>query len=155
MGEPLSLTHTVEQIRAEVLEPFNRLSFLTAVNARVEILDAERIRGTLSPIAEWQRGGLQSAGANGATLASILDLVLGVPGLIRAYPDARTATVQLSMSFMKLVEGDQVVADAWIARGSKAMLFTAAELRNGEGELCGQAQGVVRLMTGHRAPKAY
>jgi len=123
--------------------------------ARVELIDACRVLAVIDPIQPFHRGGLQSSAVNGGVLASTFDLVLGMPGLLRAYPAQRTATVQLSMSFMKALKGERLVATGFINRASGGLLFTEAEIRDDQDQVCAVAQGVVRMIEAYSEPKRY
>jgi len=44
---------------------------------------------------------------------------------------------------------------SWISRSGGGLLFTAAEARDASGEVCAQAQGVVRMLEGFGEAKRY
>jgi acyl-coenzyme A thioesterase PaaI-like protein len=154
MPESLSLTQTVEQLRS-VLVHFNELEFMAHWGARVEILDACRIRAVVDPVQPVHRGGLQGAAVNGGVLSAIFDLTLGIPGFVRAWPERRSATVQISLSFMRAVRGDSFETTSWIERGGSSLLFTQAETRDAKQNLCATASGVVRLLDAHSEPRTF
>lgn len=153
MAELLSTTHSPEQLRSEFAF-FNELGFIRHFGVRCEILDAYRVRAIIDPVTDLHRGGIQGAAVNGGILASMFDLALGLPGLYRAHPGGRTATIQLSMSFMRPAMGNVLDTQAWIERATSGLLFTAAEARDAEGLLCATASGVVRLLAGHSSTLA-
>jgi len=154
MPEPLSLTQTPEELAA-LLERFNALDFVAHWSTRVELVDPFRIRGVIDPLQSVHRGGLQTEAVNGGVLSAIFDLTLGIPGFIRAWPDRRSATVQLSMNFMRAVRGDRLETTSWIERGSSALLFTHAEARDAEQNVCATASGVVRMITRDAEPRRF
>ena len=134
---------------------FNELDFMQRFGVRVEIPDEHTVRAVIDPVLDIHRGGLQSQAVNGGVLASMFDLALGMPGYIRAFPEGRSATVQLSMQFRKAVKGSRIQTDSWIARGGKSLLFTEAEARDEKGELCATASGVVRVMEGFSGERKF
>ena len=154
MPEPLSLTQSPDEVRA-LLTRFNSLDFVLHWGVRVEAVDGSRIRAVIDPLLPVHRGGVQGTAVNGGVLSALFDLALGIPGFIRAWPDRRSATVQLSMNFMRALRGDRIETTAWIERGSAALLFTHAEARDDKQNLCATASGVVRLLDGHSEPRTF
>lgn len=154
MPEKISQTLDLAALQAYVAR-FNELDFVKQFGVRVEVPDEETVLAIIDPLKPSHRGGLQSQAVNGGVLASMFDLALGMPGLLRAQPDRRTATVQLSMSFMRALRGERLEARAWIVRGGSGLLFTEAEARDGEGNVCAVASGVVRMLDAHSAPREY
>lgn len=154
MPEPLSLTLTAEQIQQR-LERFNALPIAAEHRVRAEPVDAYRLRCVLEPIEPRHLGGLHGRAVNGAVLASMFDMALGMPGVIRAAPDKRSATVQLSMSFMRAFRGERVAVESWINRAGTGLLFTEAEIVDAEGNLCASATGIVRIFERGRDAPAF
>ena len=126
MPEPLSTSLSLDQLRAEIAR-FNELDFIRHFGARCEILDEHHLRAVIDPVPDVYRGGIQGAAVNGGVQASLFDLALGLPGLCRAMPDARTATVQLCMSFLPGSAGPRLETRAWIERATRGLLFTTAQ----------------------------
>ena len=154
MPEPLNTTLTLEQLRT-TFAPFNDLVFIRHFGARAEIVDDCRVRVVIDPLTEVHRGGIQGDAVNGGILAAMFDLALGLPGLYRCHPDGRSATIQLSTSFLRALRGHRLVTESWIERAASGLLFTAAETRDAQRLLCATATGVVRVMSGHASPRAY
>jgi acyl-coenzyme A thioesterase PaaI-like protein len=153
MLEKLSLTQTDDQLRA-YLETFSALPLAKRFGAKVELADPYRLRSVMT-IQEEHRGGLQSSAVNGGVMAAIFDLMLGMPALLRGLPDRHVATVQLSISFMKALKGDVINAGSWITRAGGGLVFTYAELHDGNGELCASASGVARMLEGYSEARKY
>lgn len=154
MPEKLSLTHDLDALRT-YLVAFNALPFITQFGVKVGLLDAHVVQVAIDPLQPIHRGGIQGSAVNGGVQASIFDLALGLPGLCRAFPEKRTATVQLSMSFMRALRGERLEARGFIVRAGGGLLFTEAELLDQTGTLCAKAQGVVRLLEGATGEKLY
>ena len=113
---------------------------LRHLGARMQVA-ADVTRAVLAPVAVHHRGGLGTAAVNGGVLAALFDLVLGLPGHLCL--GTRTGTVQLSISFMRPVHGDRVVAEGWCERTSARHAFTAARILDEDGRVCARAQGIV------------
>lgn len=123
---------------------FNESASLKAFGVRVEFPDADRIRCVVDPVRPEHRGGLGSDAVNGGVLAAMFDLALGA-SVALIDPTRRSATVQLSMSFMDAVRGDRFEVEARIDRAGNQTVFSSAELRDAKGRLCAKATGVMRI----------
>jgi acyl-coenzyme A thioesterase PaaI-like protein len=145
MPEPLSLTRDLAALQAYV-QTFNALPFVTHFGLRAAVPDLEHVEVWLDPVQAIHRGGIQGAAVNGGILSSTFDLALGLPGLLRGLPDGRSATVQLSMSFMRAVVGERVRTVSWIAKAGSGLLFTEAETYDSQGRVCATASAVVRQL---------
>ncbi len=154
MPELLHPTFAAEALR-DLLAPLNAQPLLTEQGYRVEVKDLHRIRVTLDAPRSAHRGGLQSDAFNGSTLAAMFDLALGVPGVLRAHPDRRTANVQSSVSFLRAARGGLLHVDGWISRAGSGILFTEAEARDERSVVVATATGVVRVMEGHSEPRVF
>ncbi len=154
MAEPFSTTLTLDQLRT-TFAGFDQLSFVRHFGARTEFLSTSRLRVTIDPLTDIHRGGIQSDAVNGGILSAIFDLALGLPGYYRGHPEGRSATVQISCNFLKGLRGPSLHTEAWIERATAGLLFNAAEARDAQGTLCATATGVVRMMTGHAAPRQF
>jgi uncharacterized protein (TIGR00369 family) len=154
MAEKLSLTHDLEALRTYVAA-FNALPFITQFGVQVALPDPERVRVHIDVLEAIHRGGIQGSAVNGGIQSSLFDLALGLPGLCRAFPEKRTATVQLSMSFMRAIKGERIEGFGWIVRAGGGLLFTESELLDEKGTVCARAQGVVRLLDGATGEKLY
>src|SRR5262245_58674648 len=92
-------TPAPEQLR-RYADGFNSSASLKHFGVRISFPNSEVVQVDLDPVQEWHRGGLGTDAVNGGVLAAIFDLAIGcTPALID--PSRRTATVQLSMSFMR------------------------------------------------------
>ena len=124
---------------------FNGSATLQAFGVRIEFPAVDRVRAIIDPIKSEHRGGLGSdAAVNGGLLAAMFDLVLGCSAAL-VDPTRRTATMQLSMSFMRPLTGTSLIAEAWVDRAGRETLFSSATIAASGGEICARAQGVVKL----------
>jgi uncharacterized protein (TIGR00369 family) len=134
---------TAEQL-ARYAELFNASQTMRSFGVKIHFPDAETVEAVLDPIAPQQRGGLGSDAVNGGVLAALFDLTIGCsPATID--PTRRTATVQLSMNFMRAVRGDRLVARGKVERAGGTLLFCSSEIRDASGQLCATCTGMVRM----------
>lgn len=135
---------TPEQLQA-FAEGFNASAMLRHFGVELFFSDAPSRVCARVVVRHEHVGGLGSAEAvNGGILAALFDLVLGcTPALID--PARRSATMQLSMSFLSPAVGPEIVAEAWVDRAGRSTVFASAHILNGEGDVCARAQGVVKF----------
>ena len=100
--------------------------FATLLGLRVEDVrrDYCRLRMPFRPEL-MQPGGVLHGGA----LASLLDSVL-VPAIGSSLPEgSRFATIDLHVQFMDGISGGEVVAEGWVVRRGRRIVFGQAEAR--------------------------
>ena len=115
--------------------------------ARLEFTRIDRVRAVIDPVQPFHRGGMATEAVNGVVLAGLFDLVIGTVGWLTR-PDARTATVTLAMSFFKPTRGDRVVAEGRLIRAGLNLIFAAAEISNGDGEVSARCEGTCAVAHG-------
>ncbi len=126
---------------------FNQSATLRYFGVKLSFPEYQRVRADLDPVKPEQLGGLGADAVNGGVLSAIFDLVIGsTPALID--PTRRTATMQLSMSFMKPVRGKRLHAEAWVDTAGGSTLFSSAVIKDESGEICARCQGVVKMSKG-------
>lgn len=125
---------------------FNQSLTLKHFGMQIAFPDSETVIVTVDAVQPAQRGGLGSAAVNGGVLAAIFDLAIGcTPALVD--PTRRTATVQLSISFMRAVRGDRLTARGRVARAGDTLLFSEAVIFDEQGTACAKCDGLVRMST--------
>jgi uncharacterized protein (TIGR00369 family) len=123
---------------------FNASPMLKNFGLRIGFPDLETVEVVLDPVQGPQRGGLGSDAVNGGILAAIFDLAIGcTPALVD--PTKRSATVQLSINFMRAARGNRLVARGKIERAGGVLLFASAQLFDEKGALCATCSGLARL----------
>ncbi len=134
---------TLEQL-ARYAEQFNRSQTLKHFGVRVSFPDLNTVEAVLDPIRPEQRGGLGSDAVNGGVLAAMFDLAIGcTPALID--PTRKTATVQLSMHFMRALKGSKLIARGKLERAGGLLAFSSATLFDEQGSACAICSGMARL----------
>lgn len=134
---------TAEQL-ARYAELFNRSKTMEHFGVKIRFPDLKTVEAVLDPIRPEQRGGLGSDAVNGGVLAALFDLTVGcAPATID--PTRRSATVQLSMNFMRGVRGNKLVARAHVERAGSVLIFCSSEIFDEQGALCANCTGMVRL----------
>ena len=146
-GQPFSPAYpTLESLRA-LGEMWNASPPMKHFGARLEFTRIDRVRAVIDPVQPFHRGGMATEAVNGVVLAGLFDLVIGTVGWLTR-PDARTATVTLAMSFFKPTRGDRVVAEGRLIRAGLNLIFAAAEISNGAGEVSARCEGTCAVAHG-------
>jgi uncharacterized protein (TIGR00369 family) len=134
---------TAQQL-ARYAQLFNESLTMKHFGVRIRFPDDATVEAILDPIQPEQRGGLGSDAVNGGVLAALFDLAIGcTPALID--PTRKTATVQLSMQFMKGVRGNKLLVRGKVDRAGGVLVFSHAEVFDAQGNLCAQCQGMARM----------
>jgi len=88
-----------------------------------------------------QPGGVVHGGA----LATLVDTVV-VPAIASAYPEPRPLlTISLTTQFLGSVKDEDAVAEGWVERRGRSVVFCRVELRNARGELSVTASVVYKV----------
>ncbi len=134
---------TLEQL-SRYADSFNSSATLKAFGVKVSFPDEDTVQATIEQLKPEQRGGLGTDAINGGVLAAIFDLAIGcTPALID--PTRRSATVQLSINFMRAVRGDTLIARSKIERAGDVLLFSSAQIVDEKGVVCATCTGMSRL----------
>lgn len=146
-GRPFSETYgTLEALRS-LAEVWNSGPPMKHFGARLEFTRVDRVRAVIDPVLPFHRGGLGSEAVNGVVLAGLFDLVIGTVGWLTR-PDARSATVNLAMSFLRPTMGERVVAEARLLRAGMNLVFASAEISGGSGEATARCDGTCAVALG-------
>ncbi|MDQ2871156.1 MAG: PaaI family thioesterase [Acidobacteriota bacterium] len=146
-GRPFSEAYaTLESLHA-LSTVWNASPPMERLGARLVFERVDRVRAVLDPVQEYHRGGFGTDAVNGAVLAGLFDLVIGTVGWL-SRPDARSATVSLSMLFLRPTRGDLVVAEARLLRAGMNLMFAAAEVSGEDGSVTARCDGTVALARG-------
>ncbi len=134
---------TPEQL-ARYAQAFNASLTLRYFGVKVSFPSAELVRVTLDPVLPEHRGGLGTDAVNGGVLAALFDLAIGCTAAL-VDPTRRSATVQLSMSFMRAVKGPSLTIDARVQRAGGVLVFAEATLFDSTPTACAIATGMCRM----------
>jgi acyl-coenzyme A thioesterase PaaI-like protein len=115
--------------------------------ARLEFTRIDRVRAVIDPVQPFHRGGMGTDAVNGVVLAGLFDLVIGTVGWLTR-PETRSATVNLAMAFFRPTRGDRVVAEGRLVRPGLNLIFAAAEILDGTGEVTARCDGTCAVAHG-------
>ena len=145
---------TLEALR-QLAAVWNQGPPMKHFGARLEFDRIDRVRAVIDPVQPLHRGGMATEAVNGVVLAGLFDLVIGTVGWLTR-PDTRSATVNLSMSFFRPTRGDRVVAEGRLIRSGLNLIFAAAEILDGTGEVTARCDGTCAVAHGkHDSQELY
>lgn len=134
---------TPEQLK-RYSQAFNESAIVKHFGVTLGFPDVETVEVVLDPIQPHHRGGLGTEAVNGGVLSGIFDLVLGCCGAL-VDPTRRSATVQISIEFMRPVKGSKCRALGKLDRKGDVLLFSSARILDEKDVVCAQATCVIRL----------
>lgn len=102
------------------------------------------VRAVVDPIQPEHRGGLGTDAVNGAVIAGIFDLVIGLSGYLQT-AGRRAGVAQLSIQFLRPVTGDRFEVIGRPVRAGQTLVFATAELLDGRGTVCARCDGIVAV----------
>src|SRR5215470_9157009 len=137
---------TLDALRA-FAEKWNGSLPMRHFGARLEFERVDRVRALIDPVSPFHRGGMGTDAISGVVLAGLFDLTIGTVGWL-SRPDARTATVNLAMSFMRPTRGDRVVAEARRIRSGVSLVFASAEIFDSTGQVTARCDGTCAVVFG-------
>ena len=115
--------------------------------ARLEFDRIDRVRAVIDPVRAFHRGGMATEAVNGVVLSGLFDLVIGTVGWLTR-PDARTATVNLAMSFFRPTRGDRIACEGRLIHSGLNLIFASAEILDGSGEVSARCDGTCAVAHG-------
>ena len=114
------------------------------MGVRLDLSRRECVRVYVDPIREYHRGGLGTDAVNGAIIAGVFDLAVGLIGHLST-PGQRVGTAQLNIHFVQPVRGDRFEVLGRLIRAGRSLVFAAAELLDESGQLCARCDGIVAV----------
>ena len=116
--------------------------FATHIGLEVEELRRDYARMRLP----WRPYVAQAAGvAHGGAIASLIDTVV-VPAVGTAYPTGTSfSTISLNVQYLGPVVDVDAVAEGWVERRGRSIVFCRAEVRIGSGDLVATASLVYKV----------
>jgi acyl-coenzyme A thioesterase PaaI-like protein len=146
-GKPFSDSFaSLDALRA-LAETWNVSPPMRQLGARLEFNRVDRVRAVLDPVQPFHRGGMGTEAVNGAVLAGLFDLAIGTVGWLTR-PETRSATVSLSMMFFKPTLGDRISVEGRLLRSGMNLIFAAAEIFDGKGEVTARCDGTCAVAQG-------
>lgn len=133
-----------DSARAELATRWNEHPGMQHMRARVDLSTPGVVKAVIDPIEAFHRGGLGTEAVNGATIAGMFDLVIGLAGYLHTL-GRRAGVAQLNVQFLRPVLGDRLEVVGRPTRVGHNLVFASAELRDERGEICARCDGIVAV----------
>jgi acyl-coenzyme A thioesterase PaaI-like protein len=117
------------------------------MGARLDLSRPGDVCAVVDPIAPTHRGGLGTEAVNGAVIAGVFDLVIGLCGYLQTV-GRRAGVAQLSIQFLRPVLGTRFEVRGHPVRAGKTLVFSTAELIDEHGVVCARCDGIVAVAGG-------
>lgn len=133
-----------ESERREFERQWNDHPGMRHMGARVDLSTPGEVRCVLDPIRPEHRGGLGTEAVNGAVIAGVFDLVIGLSGYVHTR-GRRAGVAQLSIQFLRPVLGQRFETVGHATRVGTNLVFSTAELVDDRGVVCARCDGIVAV----------
>lgn len=133
-----------EPERKEFEDLWNSHAGMRHMGARVDLSTPGEVRCVVDPIQPFHRGGLGTEAVNGAVIAGIFDLVIGLSGYVHTR-GRRAGVAQISVQFLRPVLGTRFETVARATRAGINLVFSTAELVDERGVVCARCDGIVAV----------
>ena len=137
--------------RAKFEGQWNQHPGMQHMGLRVDLSRPDVLRVYVDPVLPHHRGGLGTEAVNGAVIAGVFDLAIGLVGHFAAR-GKRVGTAQLNIQFIRPVLGDRFDAFARIVRAGRTLVFADGDLLDQAGVLCARCDGIVAIVGEPTAP---
>lgn len=119
---------------------FNASVQLRHSGIRVDLTDIVKPLVIIDEVQEYHKGGVGTEAVNGAVIAMLADLAIGLLGL-SYYAEGMTATSNLSISYIKPLMAKKVTVQAEATEVVGKRIFGIVRVMNETGEVCCYATG--------------
>ena len=130
--------------RIAAADQWNAHPGMMHMGARADFSEADAVRVTISPLQDYHRGGLGTQAVNGAVIAGLCDVAIGIVGHFQ-HPGRRIGTAQLSLQFLRPLMGDSATAIARLTRAGTNLVFASVEVVDQLGTVCARCDGIVAV----------
>lgn len=121
---------------------FNSSIQLKHSSLRVDLSDINKPLVVVDEVQEFHKGGVGTDAVNGAVIAMLVDLAIGLLGLLH-YADGMTATSNLNINYIKPLHAKRVIARAEVVEVIGKRIFGVVRVLNEKEEVCAYATGAL------------
>jgi len=124
----------------EIEKFFNSSAQLRQMHIRIDLSVPEKPLVCIDQVMEIHQGGIGTEAVNGAVIALLVDLAIGLLG-VRHYADGMTATSNLNINYVKPLLATKVMVRAEETEVIGKRIFGIAKVMNEKEEVCSYATG--------------
>lgn len=121
---------------------FNASVQLKHSGIRIDLTDISKPLVIIETVEEYHKGGIGTEAVNGAVIAMLADLAIGLLGLAH-YSEGMTGTSNLSINYVKPLLAKKVIASAEQTEVVNKRIFGIVRVMNEKGEVCAYATGAL------------
>ena len=141
----LSQLHQLRQVvidgnYIEIENFFNASVQLKQMHLRIDLSNPAQPMVWIDQVQEMHKGGVGTEAVNGAVIAMLVDLAIGLLG-VRHYAEGMTATSNLNINYVKPLLASKVMVRAEETEVIGKRIFGIARVMNEKGEVCAYATG--------------
>ena len=141
----LSQLHQLRQVAIdgnyiEIENFFNASVQLKQMHLRIDLSNPAKPMVWIDQVQEMHKGGVGTEAVNGAVIAMLVDLAIGLLG-VRHYAEGMTATSNLNINYVKPLLASKVMVRAEETEVIGKRIFGIARVMNEKGEVCAYATG--------------
>ena len=141
----LSQLHQLRQVAIdgnyiEIENFFNASVQLKQMHLRIDLSNPAQPMVWIDQVQEMHKGGVGTEAVNGAVIAMLVDLAIGLLG-VRHYAEGMTATSNLNINYVKPLLAKKVMVRAEETEVIGKRIFGIARVMNEKGEVCAYATG--------------
>jgi acyl-coenzyme A thioesterase PaaI-like protein len=126
----------------EMEDFFNSSIQLKHSGIHVDLTDITKPLVIIDTVEEHHKGGIGTEAVNGAVIAMLVDLAIGLLGL-PYYAEGMTGTSNLSITYAKPLFAKKVIVSAEQTEVINKRIFGIVRVMNEEGEVCAYATGAL------------
>jgi uncharacterized protein (TIGR00369 family) len=109
---------------------------------QIDLSDPLHPVGLIPVVEDRHLGGMGSSFVNGAIIAALCDLTIGLTGSLNLQCPVK-GTAELNIRYLRPLKSSSVRAVGKLERASKHIAFASAEVVDDKGRICAIAQGIV------------
>jgi acyl-coenzyme A thioesterase PaaI-like protein len=141
----LSQLHKLRQVAMEgnfkeIENFFNSSAQLQQMHIRIDLSMPTQPMVFIDEVAEMHRGGVGTEAVNGAVIAMLVDLAIGLLG-VNHYAEGMTATSNLNINYVKPLMANKVIVRTEQTEVIGKRIFGIARVMNEKEEVCAYATG--------------
>jgi uncharacterized protein (TIGR00369 family) len=126
----------------EIENFFNSSAQLRQMHIRVDLSEPTQPMVFIDEVAEMHRGGVGTEAVNGAVIAMLVDLAIGLLG-VNHYAEGMTATANLNINYVKPLLANKVIVITEQTEVIGKRIFGIARVMNEKEEVCAYATGTL------------
>jgi len=121
---------------------FNSSVQLRHSGIRIDLTDISKPLVIIDTVEEYHKGGIGTEAVNGAVIAMLADLAIGLLGLAH-YAEGMTGTSNLNINYLKPLLAKKVIVTAEQTEVVNKRIFGIVRVMNEKEEVCAYATGAL------------